>query len=130
VLAEHPLDGDRVRPVAGQPFLDLPLEGEQPGGDVAAGVGAGHARLDHRERRTGPAVHHAEAAPGQARVHAEHAHDALPRHQDLPACDMTTRPIARSANTCSAARLSGAGGLADDIRRRGSAELFARTGRA
>ena len=37
VLAEHPLDRDRVRPVVGQPLLDLLLEREQPGADLVVG---------------------------------------------------------------------------------------------
>ena len=46
-----------------------------------SGRGAHDDHLDHRRAQTRAAVDHADAAPGQARINAEHP------HADLPAVD-------------------------------------------
>ena len=51
-------------------------------------AGADHAHVDHRQRAADAAVDHADAAPGEAGVDAEHAH--------APPLSPTGRP-----NTCS-----------------------------
>ena len=74
VLAEDPLDGDRVRLGGVQHRLDCRLDGHQPlrQGRIRGCLGHGH--LDQRQRTPGGTVDHTEAAPGQTWVDAEHPH--------------------------------------------------------
>ena len=74
VLAEHALDGDRVRAVPVQPLPDLQVESEQPRRNVVARGSAHHARADERQRPARHTVDHAKAAAGQTRVDPEHPH--------------------------------------------------------
>ena len=121
VLAEHPLDRDRVGPVLAQPALDLLLQGEQPGADVGARVGARPRRRRPASARTRACrpPRRARTGSGRGRPRAR-ASTRCPSHHRHPARDMVTRPIAsrragpgctrRPANMCSAARLRAAGG--------------------
>ncbi len=64
VLAEHPLDGDRVGPRDGRASrLDRALEGEQPGGDVVLGRACGRPR-----RAPAPAAGPAPRRPRRCRT--------------------------------------------------------------
>ena len=78
VLAEDPLDRDRVGCVRVEPLLETDLEQAQPLGDRQLGAGAYDAHVDQRQRATDRAVDHADAAPGQPGVDPQHAHASPP----------------------------------------------------
>ena len=80
-LAEHPLDGHHVRPVPlrSTPRRRSPISA-QPALDRQVGRGAHDVDGHAADRPAAAAVDHAEAAPGQPRVDAEHPHPrSLPR---------------------------------------------------
>ena len=74
VLAEDPLDGDGVRLGGVQHRVDRRLDREQPLLEGLVRSGRGHGDLDEGEPTPWSTVDHAEAAPGQTGVDAEHAH--------------------------------------------------------
>jgi hypothetical protein len=74
VLAEHPLDRHHVRLVVVQPAFHLVGQPQQADRQVVLGRRAHHADRDRPHAAPGPPVHHAEAAPGEPRVDAEHPH--------------------------------------------------------
>ena len=94
VLAEHPLHRDRVRPVLGQPVVDLLLEREQARRDVGPRRRADHIRVDQAGRPARAAVHGADAAAGQAGIDAEHPHASPPglRKGFTNMCSVPTLP--------------------------------------
>jgi hypothetical protein len=77
VLAEDPLDRDRVRGVHAEPGVHHLLDLEQPQRGGHVGRGLHDADLQHAERSADGPLHDAEAAPGQARVDSEHTHERL-----------------------------------------------------
>ena len=78
VLAEDPLDGDRVRAVLGDQRGQRAVEGSSRCGQVGVRVGADHVDRDQPAGPAGHTLDHADAAPGQPRVDAEHPHAHLP----------------------------------------------------
>jgi hypothetical protein len=68
VLAEDPLDGDRVRAGPLQPAQQLPLDLEQPQGHRGLGRRPDHPDVDQVQPPAGRALDHADTAPGQPRI--------------------------------------------------------------
>jgi hypothetical protein len=77
VLAEHPLDGHRVRRVHVQPGVQLPLDLAEAESGRHVGRGAHHADLAQVQRPADGAVDDTQPAPGQSGVDSEHAHVSL-----------------------------------------------------
>ena len=61
-----------VGPARVQPGVDLGLDREQPDGDVLTGGRPDDPDPDHGQRPAGRALDHADAAPGQPRIHPQH----------------------------------------------------------
>src|SRR5579875_2506720 len=91
VLAEHALDGDRVRPALGEPRLDLLFDGHEPDADLRMRGRADDRRADQPERVPGPP----STIPRPHRV----SPGSTPRTRMAPP---SAAPGLR-ANTCSAA---------------------------
>ena len=76
VLAEDPLDRDRVGLVPLDPLLDAGLDRDQPVRDRQVTGGADHTDVDQLDRPADRAVDHAHPAPGQTGIDPQHAHAA------------------------------------------------------
>src|SRR5262245_7709128 len=87
VLAEHPLDGHRVRPVPADERGQRGLQVQQPVCQVVGRVTRDHLEGDEGAGAAGNAVDHADPAPGQTRVDAEHPHTALPTAEPYACSD-------------------------------------------
>ena len=88
VLAEDPLHRDRVGPTSSS-HCSMPASiADQPGAELVVGAGADHSDGHQAQRRAGPPLDGAEAAPGQPWIDAHHPHPG------------TASP--RPPNTCSA----------------------------
>jgi hypothetical protein len=82
VLGEDPLNSHCRWPVAGDPTIDRLLNGQQTASDVEVGRRTDDIDRNQQGLATWDTVDHAETAPGQARVDAQHPHafpQLLPR---------------------------------------------------
>ncbi|GAB3360472.1 hypothetical protein GCM10027452_25600 [Micromonospora halotolerans] len=82
VLTEDPLDGHGVGAVLGDQVGERAVQVQQAQRQVVAGVGVDHVVGDQGAGTARHALDHADPAPGQPRVDAQHAHAASsPSHR-------------------------------------------------
>jgi hypothetical protein len=79
VLAEDPLDRHGVGRVLLDQGREPGVEPQEPLSEIEIGLTAYNFEGDELARPAGQTLDDADAAPGQARVDAEHAHESLPQ---------------------------------------------------
>src|SRR6185369_1467904 len=78
VLAEDALDGDRLGFVHRDQVGQVPVQVEQPVGQILIRIGVDDVVIEQRARPPRDALHDADTTPGQPRVNAKNPHATPP----------------------------------------------------